>query len=50
MHLHANRHRSAKTASRKQALETGRMIIIEVFAAGCEPKHRSTPVIRIDTS
>jgi len=28
----------------------GRMIIIEVFAAGCEPKHRPTPVIRIDTS
>src|SRR5208337_4128940 len=28
----------------------GRMIIIEVFARGCEPKHRPTPVIRIDTS
>ena len=28
----------------------GRMIIIEVFAQGCEPKHRPTPVIRIDTS
>jgi hypothetical protein len=28
----------------------GRMIIIEVFAPGCEPKHRPTPVIRIDTS
>jgi hypothetical protein len=28
----------------------GRMLIIEVFAAGCEPKHRPTPVIRIDTS
>jgi hypothetical protein len=28
----------------------GRMIIIEVFAAGCEPNHRPTPVIRIDTS
>ena len=31
----------------------GRMIIIETFARGCEPKHRPTPapaVIRIDTS
>jgi hypothetical protein len=28
----------------------GRMFIIEVFAAGCEPKHRPTSVIRIDTS
>jgi hypothetical protein len=28
----------------------GRMFIIEVFAAGCEPRHRATPVIRIDTS
>ena len=28
----------------------GRMFIIEFFAAGCEPKHRPTPVIRIDTS
>src|ERR1700676_2157334 len=28
----------------------GRMIIIEVFERGCEPKHRPTPVIRIDTS
>jgi len=31
----------------------GRMIIIEVFARGCEPKHRpktTAPVIRIDTS
>jgi hypothetical protein len=31
----------------------GRMIIIETFARGCEPKHRSTsppPTIRIDTS
>jgi hypothetical protein len=28
----------------------GRMIIIEVFAQGCEPKDRSTPVIKIDTS
>jgi len=28
----------------------GRMFIIEVFAAGCEPSHRPTPVIRIDTS
>ncbi len=28
----------------------GRMIIIEIFAAGCEPKHRPTPAIRIDTS
>jgi Putative transposase/Transposase zinc-binding domain len=31
----------------------GRMIIIEIFARGCEPKHRPTPVraaIRIDTS
>ena len=27
----------------------GRMIVIEVFAPGCEPKHRPTPV-RIDTS
>jgi hypothetical protein len=27
----------------------GRMIVIEVFAPGCEPKHRPTP-IRIDTS
>ena len=31
----------------------GRMIIIETFARGCEPKHRPTPapvVVRIDTS
>ena len=28
----------------------GRMFIIESFAAGCEPKHRPTPVIRLDTS
>jgi hypothetical protein len=28
----------------------GRMIIVEVFERGCEPKHRPTPVIRIDTS
>lgn len=31
----------------------GRMIVIETFARGCEPKHRPTPmpaVIRIDTS
>ena len=31
----------------------GRMIIIETFAPGCEPKHRPTPApatIRIDTS
>lgn len=31
----------------------GRMIIIETFARGCEPRHRPTPapaVIRIDTS
>ena len=31
----------------------GRMIVIEVFARGCEPRHRSTPAptpIRIDTS
>jgi hypothetical protein len=28
----------------------GRMIIIESFARGCEPKRRPTPVIRIDTS
>jgi hypothetical protein len=31
----------------------GRMIIIETFAAGCQPKHRpapATPAIRIDTS
>ena len=31
----------------------GRMIIIETFARGCEPKHQSTPAsqqIRIDTS
>jgi putative transposase/transposase-like zinc-binding protein len=28
----------------------GRMFIIETFARGCEPKHRPTPVIRIDTS
>jgi hypothetical protein len=31
----------------------GRMIIIETFARGCEPKHRPTPIseaIRIDTS
>ena len=28
----------------------GRMFIIETFAAGREPKHRATPVIRIDTS
>jgi Putative transposase len=27
----------------------GRMIIIEVFARGCEPSYRATP-IRIDTS
>ena len=31
----------------------GRMIIIETFAGGCQPKHRPAPaaaVIRIDTS
>ena len=31
----------------------GRMIVIETFARGCEPKHRPTPApatIRIDTS
>jgi hypothetical protein len=29
----------------------GRMLVIEVFARGCEPRHRPTPVvIRIDTS
>jgi len=28
----------------------GRMIIIETFAWGCEPKHRPTPGFRIDTS
>jgi hypothetical protein len=28
----------------------GRMFIIEIFAAGCEPTYRPTPVIRIDTS
>ena len=31
----------------------GRMIIIEIFARGCQPKHRTTPApiaIRIDTS
>ena len=31
----------------------GRMIVIEVFARGCEPKYRPTPAptpIRIDTS
>ena len=31
----------------------GRIIIIETFAAGCQPKHRPAPataVIRIDTS
>ena len=31
----------------------GRMFIVETFARGCEPKHRSTPAsvaIRIDTS
>jgi hypothetical protein len=28
----------------------GRMIIIEVFERGCEPKHRPTPTFRIDTS
>jgi hypothetical protein len=28
----------------------GRMIIIETFARGSEPKHRPTPVVRIDTS
>jgi Putative transposase/Transposase zinc-binding domain len=28
----------------------GRMFVIETFAAGCEPKHRPTPVIRLDTS
>jgi hypothetical protein len=31
----------------------GRMFIIEIFARGCQPKHRPTPpsaVIRIDTS
>jgi hypothetical protein len=27
----------------------GRMIVIEVFARGCKPRHRPTP-IRIDTS
>jgi hypothetical protein len=31
----------------------GRMIIIETFARGCQPRHRPTPappIIRIDTS
>jgi hypothetical protein len=28
----------------------GRMLIIETFARGCEPKHRPTPGFRIDTS
>jgi hypothetical protein len=31
----------------------GRMIIIETFAGGCQPKHRPAPAaaaIRIDTS
>jgi hypothetical protein len=28
----------------------GRMVIIETFARGCEPKRRPTPVIRVDTS
>jgi hypothetical protein len=31
----------------------GRMLVIETFAAGCQPQHRpttSTPAIRIDTS
>jgi hypothetical protein len=31
----------------------GRMLIIEIFAPGCEPKHRpssTAPVVRIDTS
>jgi hypothetical protein len=31
----------------------GRMIIIETFAAGCQPKHRSAPAtaaVSIDTS
>ena len=31
----------------------GRMLVIEIFARGCEPKHRPThrpPLIRIDTS
>jgi hypothetical protein len=28
----------------------GRMLIIETFAAGREPRHRATPVSRIDTS
>jgi hypothetical protein len=28
----------------------GRLLIIESFVRGCEPKHRPTPVIRIDTS
>ena len=31
----------------------GRMLVIEIFAPGCEPKHRPThrpPLIRIDTS
>ena len=31
----------------------GRMIVIETFARGCEPKHRPTPAggaIRVDTS
>jgi hypothetical protein len=28
----------------------GRMLIIETFARGCEPRHRPTPGFRIDTS
>jgi Putative transposase/Transposase zinc-binding domain len=28
----------------------GRMIVIEIFAQGCLPRHRPTPLIRVDTS
>ena len=47
------RHRAAPRTAGPCPCHGGRMLIIEIFAPGCEPKHRPSstpPVVRIDTS
>jgi hypothetical protein len=46
-------YQSAMSIEHPRSCCGGRMIIIETFGRGCEPKHRPTPVpaaIRTDTS